>query len=147
MPFSLLKDTVLDKSGRSYVDICIRSAESLLAVLNDILLFSKASAGAIELERIPFNLNSTVEDVLHVVSSNVLPTQDVDVTFFMKPDVPMLLVGDESRLRQVLLNLLSNAGKHRNPSGCYRAEKNLFQSNSLNMAKFRWTSRCIRQNH
>lgn len=108
---SLLKDTTLDKTGRSYVDTCMRSAESLLAVLNDILLFSKANAGAIELEQIPFNLNNTIEDVLHIVASSVTPAQDVDVTYFVKPDVPMFLIGDESRLRQVLLNLLSNAVK------------------------------------
>jgi two-component system, sensor histidine kinase and response regulator len=108
---SLLKDATLDKTARTYVDTCMRSAESLLAVLNDILLFSKANAGAIELEQIPFNLNNTVEDVLHIVSSNVTPQHDVDVTHFVKPDVPMFLIGDESRLRQVLLNLLSNAVK------------------------------------
>ena len=45
---SLLKDTQLDRAGRSYVDTCMRSAESLLAVLNDILLYSKADAGAIQ---------------------------------------------------------------------------------------------------
>lgn len=83
----------------------------ILAVLNDILLFSKADAGAIQLERVPFNLNSVVEDVLHIVSSDVTCSQQVDVTYFMKPDVPLFLIGDGSRLRQVLLNLLSNAVK------------------------------------
>lgn len=109
---SLLRDTQLDSAtGQSYVDTCMRSAESLLAVLNDILLFSKADAGAIQLERVPFNLNSVVEDVLHIVSSDVTCSQQVDVTYFIKPDVPLFLLGDGSRLRQVLLNLLSNAVK------------------------------------
>ena len=108
---SLLKDTTLDKAGRSYVDTCLRSAESLLAVLNDILLYSKADAGAIELEHIPFNLNSTIEDVLHMVSSNVSPSQDIDITSMVKMNVPIFLLGDGLRLRQVLLNFLSNAVK------------------------------------
>lgn len=108
---SLLKDTTLDKAGRSYVDTCLRSAESLLAVLNDILLYSKADAGAIELEHILFNLNSTIEDVLHMVSSNVSPSQDIDITSMVKMNVPIFLLGDGLRLRQVLLNFLSNAVK------------------------------------
>ena len=108
---SLLKDTVLDKSGQIYVDICMRSAESLLTVLNDVLLYSKADAGAIELEHIPFNLISTVEDVLHIVSCSVVDGQDIDITSLVRSDVPLFLTGDGSRLRQVLLNLLSNAVK------------------------------------
>lgn len=116
---SLLKDTALDRAGRSYVDTCMRSAESLLAVLNDILLYSKADAGAIQLENLPFNLNDIVEDVLYIVSSSVTTVQDIgteyrfgqlwlrslipriDVTYFIKLDVPMFLVGDGSRLRQM----------------------------------------------
>jgi PAS domain S-box-containing protein len=57
---SLLKDSTLDKAGKSYIDICMRSCESLLAVLNDILLYSKADAGAIDLDNVPFNLNNMV---------------------------------------------------------------------------------------
>jgi two-component system, sensor histidine kinase and response regulator len=109
---SLLRDTITaDHAGRSYLDTCMRSAESLLAVLNDILLYSKADAGALTLESLPFNLNNVVEDVLHIVASNVTASQDIDVAYFMKPDVPAFLIGDASRLRQVLLNLLSNAVK------------------------------------
>jgi PAS domain S-box-containing protein len=108
---SLLKDTKLDFAGQTYVDTCMRSAESLLAVLNDILLYSKANAGALELENNPFNLNSVIEDVLHLVSLSVVPEQDIDVTSYVKLDVPIFLLGDGSRLRQLLLNLLSNGVK------------------------------------
>jgi PAS domain S-box-containing protein len=108
---SLLQDSVLDKAGKSYVDICMRSCESLLAVLNDILLFSKADAGAIELDNSPFNLNAVVEDVLQFVASSIPAGQEIDVTSCILLDVPLFLVGDASRLRQVLLNLLSNAVK------------------------------------
>lgn len=108
---SLLKDTQLDSAGRSFVDTCMRSAESLLAVLNDILLYSKADANAIQLESLPFNLNDIVEDVLYVAASSINTGQDVAVTYFIKPEVPLFLVGDGSRLRQILSNLLSNAVK------------------------------------
>ncbi len=108
---SLLRDSALDKAGKSYVDICMRSCESLLAVLNDILLYSKADAGAIELDHIPFNLNTTIEDVLQFLSTSVPADQQIDVTSCIRVDVPLCLHGDASRLRQVLLNLLSNAVK------------------------------------
>jgi signal transduction histidine kinase len=108
---SLLKDAPLDRPGRSYVDTCMRSAESLLAVLNDILLYSKADAGALQLEKQPFNLIDIIEDVFYIVSSSVSPGQDIDVNYFMKMDVPYFLVGDGARLRQILSNLLSNAVK------------------------------------
>jgi signal transduction histidine kinase len=54
---------------------------------------------------------SLVEDVVHIVASSVTLSQDLDVAFFIKPEVPLFLVGDSGRLRQVLLNLLSNAVK------------------------------------
>jgi CheY-like chemotaxis protein len=85
--------------------------ESLLAVLNDILLYSKADAGAIDLDNVPFNLNNMVEDVLQFVSSSVPADQEIDVTSLVRLDVPLFLMGDVSRLRQILLNLLSNAVK------------------------------------
>ncbi len=108
---ALIKDTSLENDARTYVDTCIRSADTLLAVLNDILLYSKAEAGAVELEHIPFNLNSVVEDVLHMASLDVTRHEDVDICGCIKIDVPLFLLGDAARLRQLLLNLLSNAVK------------------------------------
>ena len=108
---SLLKDTPLNEMQNNYIDTCIRSAESLLSVLNDILLFSKTDADALILENSPFNLADIIEDVLHVASSSVTTGHDIDITSYIRPDVPVYLVGDSSRLRQVLINLLSNAVK------------------------------------
>ncbi len=108
---SLIKDCRLEKDAQAYVDTCIRSADSLLTVLNDVLLYSKAEAGALQLERAPFNLNRVVEDVVHLVSTDRAPDKDIDVTYYMKTDVPVFLLGDAGRLRQVLSNLLGNAVK------------------------------------
>jgi PAS domain S-box-containing protein len=108
---SLLRDSVVDAAGKSYLDICARSCESLLAVLNDILLYSRADAGAIELEHASFNLNTVAEDVLQFVSSSIPAGVPVEVTSCIHTNVPLFLVGDASRLRQLLLNLLSNAVK------------------------------------
>jgi signal transduction histidine kinase len=57
---TLLKDTVIDPTSRAYLDTCMRSAESLLAILNDILLYSKVEMGAIEIEHVAFNLNQVI---------------------------------------------------------------------------------------
>lgn len=109
--------TMLTESGgltltqREYVDSCRRSSKSLLTVLNDILLFSKADANAIALERVPFNLNTLIEDVVAISSTKVLDTSACRVMYEIKEDVPLMVVGDPTRLRQILFNLMSNAVK------------------------------------
>lgn len=107
----LLADTNLNSVQKDYIDICMKSAESLLSVLDDVLLFSKAGIGSIELENIPFDLNSVIEDVVSIASSQVTDNQDLDVVYYIKKDVPLNLMGDPARLRQILMNLLSNAIK------------------------------------
>jgi PAS domain S-box-containing protein len=108
---TLLKDSVVDPTNSAYLETCMRSAESLLAILNDILMFARAEAHAVELEKIPFDLNDVIEDVLQVAVTHIVPGQDIDLTYFAKSDVPLCLVGDPSRLRQVLLNLVTNGVK------------------------------------
>jgi PAS domain S-box-containing protein len=108
---TLLKDSVVGDTNRAYLDTCMRSGESLLAILNDILLFSKAEANVIELEHVPFNLNEVIEDVLQVAATSISPQHGIDLTYFAKADVPLCLIGDPSRLRQVLMNIVSNGVK------------------------------------
>lgn len=108
---SLLKETELDVVQRDYIDTCINSAESLMSILDDILLFSKAEAHSIELESIPFNLNDVIENVCSVMASNIAHNKHMDLAHYIKKDVPLLLIGDPGRLRQILMNLLSNAIK------------------------------------
>jgi PAS domain S-box-containing protein len=109
---SLLKASALDATQRHFVETCSRSSEALLNVLNDILVFSKAEADSLVLERIPFQLNSVIEDVMQIASGNVDKTkQEIDLATFLKEEVPVWLVGDSSRLRQILLNLIGNGIK------------------------------------
>ena len=108
---SLLKETELDVVQRDYIETCINSAESLMSILDDILLFSKAEAQSIELESIPFNLNDVIENVCSIMASNIAHNKHMDLVHYIKKDVPLLLIGDPGRLRQILMNLLSNAIK------------------------------------
>jgi two-component system sensor histidine kinase/response regulator len=105
----LLKECTVEEPGKSYIATCLQSADSLLTVLNDVLMFSRVEAKEISLEMEPFNLNDVIEDVLEVAAAHRLEEQVVDIACFIKSDVPLQLVGDAARLRQVLLKLLTNA--------------------------------------
>jgi PAS domain S-box-containing protein len=108
---TILSSTELNTIQQDYINTCMRSAESLMSVLDDILTFSKADADAIVLENIPFVLDDAVEDVMNIISGNVNKEQDIDIVHYIGEDVPCNLIGDVSRLRQILINLLGNAVK------------------------------------
>jgi CheY-like chemotaxis protein len=98
------------QESHEYVETLRNSAEGLLHVLSDILDFSKAEAGKLDLENIPFHLRHSVDEVRNIVlplalAKKLLVECDIDA------DVPDLLAGDPTRLRQVLLNLMGNAIK------------------------------------
>ena len=103
----------LDIVQKDYVKTCLSSAESLMNILDDILLFSKAEANSIELESIPFNLNTLIEDIACIMGANIPKHKkdNLDLVTYIQPDVPFNLIGDPGKLRQILLNLLSNAIK------------------------------------
>ena len=100
----------LDSRPQSYIRKAHASAESLLGVINDILDFSKIEAGKLTMESIPFDLADVLENVIDVVG---LKADEKSLEFIVKEpmDLPSALVGDPSRLRQVLLNLGNNAAK------------------------------------
>jgi len=106
----LLMDTELDDKQRSYAQAVQSSAESLLSLINDILDFSKIEAGKLELEELEFDPRALLEDVATLLS---IRAHDKDVEFVCGVDaeVPGLLKGDPSRLRQILINLAGNAIK------------------------------------
>ena len=106
----LLLDTKLDKIQRDYAEIAHSSGVSLLDLLNDVLDFSKIEAGQMGLETVPFNLRALVEDVLDQLAVQA-DAKDVALVSRYLPDTPASVVGDHGRVRQVLLNLVSNAVK------------------------------------
>ncbi len=106
----LLLHTDLDDRQRQYADGVRTAGESLLVIINDILDFSKVESGRIELEEIDFDLAVLVEDVAELMAEPA-HAKGLELVASCAPDVPIALRGDPHRLRQVLLNLASNAVK------------------------------------
>jgi signal transduction histidine kinase/DNA-binding response OmpR family regulator len=106
----LLLDTSLNSEQTEFARTIHKSAEGLLSVINDILDFSKGEAGRYEIERIPFAPAKVVHECLDTVSI-VAAEKKLELCIETDERLPATLLGDPSRLRQVLLNLLSNALK------------------------------------
>ena len=87
------------------------SAKSLLGIINDILDFSKIEAGKLDMEEIEFDLIETVERAANMIIAKAHEKENVEVLFHIDPKIPHFLLGDPTRLGQVLINLGSNAVK------------------------------------
>lgn len=107
---SLLAETPLTSEQREYANIIKNSGEALLDVINDILDFSKIESGRMELEENNFNLGDCIEEVLDMFAVQASQSQ-LDLIYEIDSNVPVQVIGDSLRLRQVLLNLISNAIK------------------------------------
>lgn len=106
----LLLDSHLDHEQREYAEIVRASADSLLTIINDILDYSKIEAGKLELETVGFDLRSTVEDTGDFMATSIY-AKGLDFNCIISPEVPAAVFGDPGKLRQILVNLLSNALK------------------------------------
>jgi signal transduction histidine kinase len=107
---SLLRDGDLDEEQREFADTAHSSAESLLRVLNDVLDFSKIEAGRMHVEARPFDLGTVASNVIDLLKPQAAE-KGIELALRWSPLNPRTLVGDEGRLRQVLLNLAGNAVK------------------------------------
>jgi CheY-like chemotaxis protein len=107
---ALLRQTPLNTEQRQLVDTIQQSGEALLAIINNILDFSKIEAGKIELDVKHFDLHRCVEGVIDLLAPKAIEKQ-LDLLFWIQPEVPRFVVSDENRLRQVLVNLVANAVK------------------------------------
>ena len=106
----LLLDTALTDEQRRYAETVRISAESLLALINDILDLSKVEAGKLALEVLDFDLRALLDDFASMMALRATEKR-IELICAVSPDVPSLLRGDPGRLRQVLLNLVGNAIK------------------------------------
>ncbi|MFC1877678.1 response regulator, partial [Thermodesulfobacteriota bacterium] len=103
-------DSDLTPEQRDDLTVVISAAYALLSLINDILDFSKIEAGKLELEAIPFNLKEFLGESLRIVASKA-HEKNLELAYRVDPDVPETIVGDPSRVRQIVLNLIGNAVK------------------------------------
>jgi signal transduction histidine kinase/DNA-binding response OmpR family regulator len=106
----LALDSDLTGQQREYLELVKKSADTLLAVINEILDFSKIEAGKLELDHTRFSLREGIGDILTVLAVRA-HQQGLELACHIAPDVPDTLIGDPGRLRQVLVNLVGNAIK------------------------------------
>ncbi|MCM3784527.1 PAS domain S-box protein [Neobacillus mesonae] len=106
----LLATTFLDQEQRSYVDTILASSETLLRIVNEILDFSKLEAGKMELESEPLSVRGVISSVLELFGPRA-DEKGIELIAAVSENVPDMLIGDEGRLRQVLVNLVGNAVK------------------------------------
>ncbi|HEV2388879.1 MAG TPA: PAS domain S-box protein [Candidatus Acidoferrales bacterium] len=106
----LVLDTGLTEEQRECLGLVKSSAESLLSLINDILDFSRIEAGRLDLESIPFDLRPSLDEAMKSLSYRA-QQKGLELIYDVRPDVPEKLVGDPTRIRQVLVNLVGNALK------------------------------------
>jgi CheY-like chemotaxis protein len=106
----LLLKTDLTQEQRDYADTIRKSGESLLSVINDILDFSKIDVGKMNLEQQSFSLIDCIQESLDLVASTA-SEKGINLSFEIDPGTPEMIIGDPSKLRQILVNLLNNAIK------------------------------------
>ena len=106
----VLANTELSSKQRNFVDIINTSSNALLTIINDILDFSKIDSGQISLDKKSFNLERVVEDVIALIGTRA-EEKDLELIVRYQPKFPSQFIGDEGRIRQILVNLVGNAVK------------------------------------
>jgi CheY-like chemotaxis protein len=113
---NLLLDTPLDPEQRDFVQTIRQSGETLLMLINDILDFSKIEADRLELEHVPFDLHACLEECIKLLQPKAAEKK-LRLDLVLDRSLPRRAVGDCGRVRQILLNLLSNALKFTHQGG------------------------------
>jgi PAS domain S-box-containing protein len=106
----MLLESELTPEQREFANIIRVSGDALLTLINDILDFSKIEAGKMQIDKQDFDLAACVEGAIDLITPRVVE-KNIELICHLDPDVPAVICGDASRLRQILLNLLSNAAK------------------------------------
>ena len=106
----LLAKTELNDKQKMFTDVIVKSGASLLTIINDVLDFSKIESGKLMLDPAPFKLVEVVDGVSALLSSK-FAEKNVELVVRISPDLPETVVGDQGRIRQLLINMLGNASK------------------------------------
>ena len=114
----LLMETPLTPEQRGYLETIHTSSESLLAIINDILDFSKIEADKMELSLRPFDLRTCIEETLDLMSARAAE-HNLDLVYQTDAAIPAVIEGDPLRMRQVMMNLVSNALKFTEKGGIF----------------------------
>lgn len=122
----LLMESKLTDVQRDYLDTIRTSGENLLEIINDILDYSKIDSGFMDLEHHPYNMVDTIEDVFELLSQKAFD-KGLELVYYIEPEVPVDVLGDSTRLRQVLVNLVSNAIKFTEKGEVLVSVRNLTQ--------------------
>lgn len=107
---SLLVNTPLNSEQQDYVETIRISGEALLSIINDILDFSKIESGKMDLESHPFRINTVIEETYDLLGVKA-NEKGLDLLYYIEPGVPSEIMGDVTRFRQILVNLVSNGLK------------------------------------
>ena len=106
----VLLDTNLTKEQREFVEIARNAGDTLLTIINDILDFSKIESGHLDLEEQTFDLRTCLEDTIELLAAKAIEKR-IELSYWIHPDVDLIIIGDMARLRQILANLIGNAIK------------------------------------
>ena len=107
---NILKETELKEDQREFLSIIEESSNNLISIVNDILDFSKVTSGKVEFENIPFNVMEKFEASIDSYAARAAQ-KNINLNLFIDPTLPIELMGDATKISQVIINLLSNAVK------------------------------------
>lgn len=132
---NLLLETPLNAEQHDFVSTIKISADHLLKIINEILDFSKLESGEMQLESIQFNLNEQVEQVIEILA-NRAHSKNLHLSYWIAPRTPVLVVGDPTRLNQVLTNLIGNGIKFTEQGGVSIDVQPIMSGNEMTHVRF-----------
>jgi len=109
----LVKKTEITMTQKIYLEKIVQASHDMLGIINDILDFSKIEAGKVEIEKISFDLDKVIQQVINIVSFKI-EEQNINFNFSKDPEIPVNFIGDPKRIEQILINVINNAVKFTN---------------------------------
>lgn len=131
----LLLNTRLEPEQSEYVQIINKSGNALLTVINDILDISKIESGNIILEKKPFELRKCIEDVFDLMSIKA-KEKNIELIYYVGSDLPKFIIGDVTKLRQILINMLDNGLKFTEKGELYISAELIKKEDNVLIVKF-----------